>query len=256
MCLILFGYKISSKYPLILAANRDEFYQRPTAHMHFWEDKPSILAGKDLQQGGTWFGVNQKGIFAGLTNYRNPAAIKQNAPSRGEIIIDFLESGKSIETHFKPFKKKAASYNGFNLIFGNKDNLFWFSNLKNTIKKITPGIHGLSNRFLNTPWPKVESGKKALQKIISETITSESLFSILTDQSVPDDSLLPHTGMGLEWERILSPLFIQSDIYGTRSSIVMLMNQNGNIKITERSYHPENKLLYKDQKFFFTPPTI
>ena len=92
MCLILFGYKISRKYPLILAANRDEFYQRPTDRMHFWQSNPSILAGKDLDQGGTWFGVHKNGRFAALTNYRDPASIKQNAPSRGEIIIDFLKS--------------------------------------------------------------------------------------------------------------------------------------------------------------------
>ncbi|MCD4674654.1 MAG: NRDE family protein [Desulfobacula sp.] len=251
MCLILFGFKVSKKYPLILAANRDEFYQRPTAPMHFWQDKPSILAGKDLEHGGTWFGIRKNKTFAALTNYRNPAAIKQNAPSRGDIIIDFLDSNESYEAHFNPFKKRAGSYNGFNLLFGNKDHLFWFSNLKNAIKKIEPGIHGLSNRFLNTPWPKVESGKKKLQQIISETITPESLFSMLTDQSVPDDSLLPDTGMGLEWERILSPLFIQSDIYGTRSSTVMLMDQDGNVEVTERTYNPENIPAFKDHNFSF-----
>ncbi|MCK4768233.1 MAG: NRDE family protein [Desulfobacula sp.] len=252
MCLILFGYKISRKYPLILAANRDEFYARPTAPMHFWKDTPTILAGKDLEQGGTWFGVHKNGRFAALTNYRNPAAIKQNAPSRGEIIIDFLESKKPSETYFNAFKKKADLYNGFNLIFGSKEELFWFSNLKNTIEKISPGIHGLSNRFLDTPWPKVASGKKALKKIISDVITSESLFSILADQSVPEDPLLPDTGVGLEWERILSPLFIQGDIYGTRSSTVMLMDKDGHIEITERTYDPENNLNYSDGHFSIT----
>ena len=252
MCLILFGYKISRKYPLILAANRDEFYQRPTDRMHFWQSNPSILAGKDLDQGGTWFGVNKNGTFAALTNYRDPAAIKQNAPSRGEIIIDFLESKKPSETYFNAVKKKADLYNGFNLIFGSKEELFWFSNLKNTIEKISPGIHGLSNRFLDTPWPKVASGKRALEQVINENISSESLFSILTDQSIPDDSLLPHTGVELEWERILSPLFIQSDIYGTRSSTVMLMDKDSNIEITERTYDPENNLKYSDRHFAIT----
>ena len=252
MCLILFGYKISRKYPLILAANRDEFYQRPTDRMHFWQSNPSILAGKDLDQGGTWFGVNKNGTFAALTNYRDPAAIKHNAPSRGEIIIDFLESKKPSETYFNAVKKKADLYNGFNLIFGSKEELFWFSNLKNTIEKISPGIHGLSNRFLDTPWPKVASGKRALEQVINENISSESLFSILTDQSIPDDSLLPHTGVELEWERILSPLFIQSDIYGTRSSTVMLMDKDGHIEITERTYDPENNLNYSDGHFSIT----
>ncbi len=248
MCLILFGYKVSKKYPLVLAANRDEFYQRPTAPMHLWKNTPGILAGKDLEQGGTWFGVHKNGTFAALTNYRDPASIRSEAPSRGEIIINFLESNKPTETHFARLKKKKNPYNGFNLLFGNKEDLFWFSNLNDTIEKIAPGIHGLSNQFLDTPWPKVESGKKALQDIICGTITSESLFAMLADQSVPDDDQLPQTGVGLEWERMLSPLFIQSDTYGTRSSTAMLMDQNGTIEITERTYDPQNKRTYKDHR--------
>jgi len=152
-------------------------------------------------------------------------------------------------TGFNAVKKKADSYNGFNLIFGSKEELFWFSNLKNTIEKISPGIHGLSNRFLDTPWPKVASGKRALEQVINETISSESLFSILTDQSIPDDSLLPDTGVELEWEKILSPLFIRSDTYGTRSSTVMLMDKDGHIEITERTYDLKNNLKYSDRQF-------
>lgn len=248
MCLLLFGYKISQKYPLILAANRDEFHKRPTAPMHFWEDRPGILAGKDLEQGGTWFGINKTGRFAALTNYRDPSSVKQTAPSRGEIIIDFLESDKPCDMYFNAFKNH-ASYNGFNLVFGDLKNFFWFSNLENRIKKIPPGIHGISNRLLDTSWPKVESGKAALKKAVSQAITTESLFSILTNQTIPDDNQLPDTGVGLEWERLLSPLFIQSETYGTRSSIVMLMDRNGNIKITERTYDPKNKFKYSDKDF-------
>jgi uncharacterized protein with NRDE domain len=249
MCLILFGYKISKKYPFILVGNRDEFYHRPTAPMHFWQDKRSILAGKDLEQGGTWFGIHKKGTFAALTNYRDPLAIKKNAPSRGEIIVDFLESKEPYKNHFNALEKKAGSYNGFNLVFGDKENIFWFSNLKNKIEKIQPGIHGLSNRFLNTPWPKVVSGKKALNKIIHNPITLQSMIAMLKDQSVPDDTALPHTGVGIEWERILSPLFIQSDIYGTRSSIAMRIDQNGKIEVTERTYDPKDSLTFSDRNF-------
>ena len=252
MCLILLGYKVSKKYPLILAANRDEFFGRPTAPMHFWQDNSSILAGKDLDQGGTWFGVKKKGTFAALTNYRDPTSIKQKAPSRGEIIVKFLEYKKLTEIHFDAFKKQSNFYNGFNLVFGDKEKLFWFSNLKNAIEKIKPGIHGISNRFLNTPWPKVTSGKKALKQMISKDFTINSLFSLLTDQSIPDDIQLPHTGVGIEWERVLSPLFIQSEIYGTRSSTIMLMDQNGNIEVTERTYNPQNIFEYSDRHFIIT----
>lgn len=252
MCLILFGYKVSNQYPLILAANRDEFYKRPTAPLHFWENNPSLLAGKDLEQGGTWFGVNKNLRFAALTNYRDPASIRQSAPSRGEIIIDFLESKKTIKPYFDDFKEKSGSYNGFNLLFGDRKDLFWFSNLKNRIEKVDPGIHGISNRFLDTPWPKVVSGRKSLKKIVDETITPESLFSLLTDQSAADDASLPDTGIGLEWERILSPLFIQSDTYGTRSSTLMLMDQQANITVIERTFDPQNKLAYEDREFYIT----
>ena len=252
MCLILMGYKVSKKYPLILAANRDEFFGRPTAPMHFWQDNSSILAGKDLDQGGTWFGVHKKGTFAALTNYCDPTSIKLKAPSRGEIIVKFLESKKLTEIHFNALKKQSNFYNGFNLVFGDKEELFWFSNLKNTIEKIKPGIHGLSNRFFNTPWPKVTSGKKALKQMISKNFTINSLFSLLTDQSIPDDKRLPHTGVGIEWERILSPLFIESEIYGTRSSTIMLMDQNGNIEVTEWTYNPRNIFEYSDCHFFIT----
>lgn len=249
MCLILFGYKISKKYPLVLIANRDEFYQRPTAPMHFWDNNPSILAGKDLEQGGTWFGIHKNGRFAALTNYRDPSALRQNAPSRGDIIVDFLESDLPAETFFPSFKKNVERYNGFNLLFGDPETLFWFSNLKNTVEKVTPGIHGLSNRFLDTPWPKVETGKRKLGNALNHSMTPDSLFSILADQDVPDDALLPDTGMTLEWERLLSPLYIQSETYGTRSSIVMQMNQGENIEVVERTYSPEDKKAYKDRQF-------
>ena len=250
MCLILFAYKVSKKYPLILIANRDEFYQRPTACMDFWHNKPYILAGKDIEQGGTWFGINKNKRFAAITNFRDPFSIKQNAPSRGEIIIDFLDSNKNIKSYINEFKKKAGVYNGFNLLLGDKDSIFWFSNLKNETEKIKIGIHGISNKFLNTAWPKIEFGKKALQQIINEKITYKSLFSLLTNRTIASDTSLPNTGIGIEWERILSPLFIKSDIYGTRSSTIMLINKNKNIDIIERTYNPENHLKYKDKKFF------
>jgi uncharacterized protein with NRDE domain len=240
---------MSKEFPLILGANRDEFYRRPTDAMHFWEDPPGILAGKDLEQGGTWFGIGKNKSFAALTNYRNPAALKPNAPSRGEIILDFLKSNASPENFIRDFAPKADAYNGFNLILGNMDRLFWFTNLTCKIEEIGPGIHGISNRFLNTPWPKVETGKKALKNVIQGPITPDQLFSILKDTTVPGDPSLPDTGVGLEWERILSPLFIESPDYGTRSSIAMLVDQKNTISITERTYAAGNGPEPKDRHF-------
>jgi uncharacterized protein with NRDE domain len=250
MCLLLLAYKVSDEFPLILAGNRDEFYQRPTLPMNFLEEYPDILAGKDLQQGGTWFGIHRSGSFAALTNYRNPAALKNHAPSRGEIIVDFLESGKVPETFIDQLKLKSDTYNGFNLILGDIDRLFYFSNLTGSLEKIMPGIHGLSNRFLNTPWPKVEEGKKALKKALQDKKSMpDNIFELLNDTTIAADHSLPDTGMDLEWERILSARFIKNSIYGTRSSIVMQIDSKKHIHITERSYSPGNGNDYKDLTF-------
>ncbi len=253
MCLILFGYKISDHYPLILAANRDEFYHRPAQSMRFWEDAPDILAGRDLEKGGTWLGVHRDGRFAALTNYRNPAALKSDAPSRGEVIVDFLMSGRSAEEFIHDFQPGSDLYNGFNLILGSLDQIWAFSNVSRRMEPVRPGIHGLSNRFLDTPWPKVDSGKKALGRLIRQNqINRSHLFDLLNDRSIPADHHLPNTGVGLEWERILSSCFIESETYGTRSSIVMTADRSGNIRITERTYSPEDRRAYADLNFHIT----
>ena len=251
MCLILFGYKVSKHYPLILAANRDEFHNRPTAPMTFWNDIPSILAGRDLEQGGTWLGINKDKKFAALTNYRDPSSIKESAPSRGDLIVDWLTRQNSKHTFGSELIKKRKQYNGFNLLFGDINGLFWYSNLNRTYEKVEPGIHGLSNKFLDTPWPKVETGKAGLNQIIRTDLTAEALFSLLADQTPPDESILPDTGIGMEWEKILAPLFIQNKIYGTRSSTVILMDQNGTIQVTERTYDPKDRALFSDSHFSF-----
>ncbi len=249
MCLILFAYKIDEKYPLILASNRDEFYQRPTSPMAYWEDHPSLLAGRDLQGGGTWFGVNKSGRFGAITNYRDPADIKTDAPSRGEIIVDFLNSDSPANEFLADLKGKGNRYNGFNLLLKDRKSLFWFSNKKDEIREIPPGIHGISNHFLNTPWPKVESGKKAMESTIKTPFSAKSLFPILLDNAVAQDKDLPQTGVGLEWERILSPLFIKSQVYGTRASTVMLIDKNETIQVAERSYPDGDTSEFKENKF-------
>ena len=254
MCLVLLGVEISPSFPLILAANRDEFYQRPTAPMDFWPENPAILAGKDLEQGGTWFGINTQGRFAALTNYRDLSRLKQAPPSRGEIIVAFLEFTGSIPDFMDHFKPRAPAYNGFNLLLGQPGQLFWFSNQTRKIASLTPGIHGISNHLLDTPWPKVDQGRKALAKALQDGKTDpETLFSLLRDSSVPADDLLPDTGVGLEWERILSPLFIQSPFYGTRSSLVMAMDLQGRVHLTERTYFQEGLTPHEDRHFSLGP---
>ena len=261
MCLILFAYRVVDDYPLVLAANRDEFHQRPTAPMDWWEDRTGILAGRDLEAGGTWFGVradNSSGSlsgvrFAGLTNYRNPAAEKKNARSRGEIIPDYLHSCSSAETYFKYSKIRPELYNGFNLLFGDPGGLFWFSGQTGKTTRVQPGIHGLSNRDLNTPWPKVETGRKRLEQALNNPVSHEDLFRVLTHTAQPEDSQLPDTGVGMEWERILAPLFIQNPVYGTRSSTLFLLKKDGSARIIERTWtDPTGKNSYSDRKFLIT----
>ncbi len=256
MCLILFGFKVSRKYPLVLAANRDEFYQRPTAPMHFWKPNQHLLAGKDLEQGGTWFGVAKNGRFAALTNFRDPASIKPSAPSRGEIITQFLSSTLSVESYGDVLEKSADAYNGYNLLLGSKEELFWFSSVKKQTCRIDPGVHGLSNHHLDSPWPKVETGKELLKDTIQRGSLTSDLFFILNNQKRPEDHALPDTGVGIEWERRLSPLFIRSHTYGTRSSTIMTIDTKGLLKVHERTYEKKSHLVYTDKRFLITLPLV
>lgn len=259
MCLLLFGVKASKSFPFILAANRDEFYQRPTAAMDFWPEKPGILAGRDLKCGGTWFGINTRGRFAALTNYRDLSSLKTDAPSRGDIVVQFLEFEDSIPDFLDRLKPDSARYNGFNLLAGDRGIQYWFSNRTQTITPVPPGIHGISNHLMDTPWPKVRTGKELLSRAIdadtsnTETLDAKPLFDLLSDTAAPADALLPDTGVGLEWERLLAPLFIKSPTYGTRSSIAMGITSQGEIQVTERTYFPDQKTPPRDHYFSFIP---
>jgi len=238
MCLILFSYKNHSKYKLILAANRDEFYARPTKPLSEWNDNIRIYAGKDLKSGGTWMGVTDTGRFAALTNYRTPAEMRENAPTRGLLVSNFLESNDSPLDYLIKTSIYASDYNGFNLLVGDKNDLYHYSNISKHFEKISPGIHGVSNHLLNTPWPKVEKGKTELEKIISsnDEIAIDKIFELLSDKTKPADNQLPDTGVGIELERMLSSIFIESETYGTRASSILLIDRDNKITFIEKSY--------------------
>ncbi len=237
MCLILFAYEMHDDYHLILGANRDEFYERPTAPLDWWEDHPTVLAGRDLKAGGTWMGVNTTGKFAGITNFRDPAGVKNNADSRGALVSDFLCGDESPQHYLEKIIISSGKYNGFNLILGDPTGLFYYSNYQNEIHRLTPGIYGLSNRFINSPWPKVKTGKAYLTSLIEqEKVEDKHLFKLLNNRQQPPEDQLPDTGVGIEWERILSPLFIESEIYGTRSSSVIRIKKDGTIHFSERTF--------------------
>jgi len=246
MCLIFFSYEQHPAYRLVLAANRDEYYERPTQSLDFWEDSPNILAGRDLKQSGTWMGITRNGRFAAITNFRDPASLKPDAPSRGLLVSDFLAGNTSPERYLESIHAVGGKYNGFNLLVGDQSALFWYSNRANGIQKIKPGLYGLSNHLLNTPWHKVENGITELEIVLAEKqseeqIDIEAVFRILADGTRPPDDRLPNTGVGLAWERILSPMFVTSETYGTRSSSVLLIKRNGEVTFAERTFTPKNQ---------------
>ncbi|MBT2689109.1 NRDE family protein [Bacillus sp. ISL-47] len=237
MCLILFAYKVHPKYKLVVAANRDEFYERPTAPAHFWEDHPNILAGRDLKKMGTWMGVAKDGRFAALTNYRDPNEVTDGKRSRGELVAGFLKGNGKPEEFMKKAAGNREQYPSYNLLAGNADELYYYSNVENKMEKLEPGIYGVSNHVLNTEWPKVKRGKEGLAERMetSDNSLTEELFTLLQHADPAPDEFLPKTGVSLEWERILSPMFIKSEGYGTRSSTVMLMS-DAEIFYKERVY--------------------
>jgi uncharacterized protein with NRDE domain len=237
MCLIVFANNVLEDYKLIFAANRDEFYNRPSEQADFWKDYPDLLAGKDLQAGGTWMGITRKGKFAAITNFRDLKNHKNDAPSRGKLTLNFLINDVAPEEYYNGLKPELNNYNGFNLILGNIDELYYFSNKTNGLQKLKPGIHGISNAILDTPWPKVEKSKMQLNRLIEhQNIHPWEVLNILDDTSPAKDEDLPNTGVGLELERVLSPIFIKSEKYGTRSSTIVTVDNDNNVKFVEKTY--------------------
>lgn len=237
MCLIFLSVQDHPHYKLIVAANRDEFYQRKTAPAEYWLDHPEILGGRDLEAHGTWMAMNKNGRIAMVTNYRDIRNIKPTAPSRGALVTDYLLEVGSPENYLNQLASKGEAYNGFNLIVGTPEELWYHSNYKKGVYKLSPGSHGLSNHLLDTPWPKVERGLGKMRKILlGEIISTSQLFDVLFDDVVAADDKLPDTGVGLERERVLSSMFIKSPGYGTRCSTVVLIDKNNNVQFSERVY--------------------
>lgn len=238
MCLILFAYNVHPSYRLILAANRDEFYDRPSQPADFWTRHPHVLAGVDLKEKGTWLGVTKTGKFSAITNFRDPSSWKADAPSRGKLVSRYLTGASDAEKYLKNISAQAQKYNGFNLLLGDAENLFVYSN-RSVAQKLSDGIHGLSNHLLDTPWPKIKRGKRLLEEALAKKgdELEDALFAMLADRRIPPDSQLPDTGVGVEWERMLSPMFIASPGYGTRSSTILLIGKNGRIKLVEKVYN-------------------
>ncbi|MCU0358258.1 MAG: NRDE family protein [Cyclobacteriaceae bacterium] len=237
MCLIFLSLNSHPKYKLIVAGNRDEFYQRKTQAADFWTDQPHILGGRDLEAGGTWMGISRQGKFSLVTNYRDLRNLKTVVPSRGQLVSDFLLNGEHASEYLKSVSKRGQEYNGFNLLAGTPEELYYYSNYQEGIERVADGIHGLSNALLNTPWPKVQRGLEKFSTIIrNDQVNEEALFDLLYDDQCAPDEQLPDTGIGLERERVLSSIFIKSPGYGSRSSTVITIDQSNHVRFTERVY--------------------
>ena len=222
----------------MVAANRDEFYARPTAGAAFWEDAPHVLAGRDLREGGTWLGVSRHGRFAAVTNYRGPDSGIAEPVSRGRLVGDYLLGDAGAVDYLAQVASEAQCYRGFNLVAGTGGDLHYYANRDNAHpRRIESGVHGLSNHLLNTSWPKVERAKTRLRTLLEDdTIETDAVLDLLYDQTRAAEHELPDTGIGSERESQLSAIFIRTDSYGTRSSTVLLIDARGEVSFTERTF--------------------
>jgi uncharacterized protein with NRDE domain len=240
MCLVVFAYDCHPAYRLIFGANRDEYRNRPAEPARYWSGAPHVLAGRDQQAGGTWLGVTTTGKFAAVTNYRDPRNPVVDPPSRGKLVSAYLlEERLTPEEYQATLLRDGGRYGGFNLLYGTVDRLFYFSNRGGSCGPVSPGIHGISNHLLDSPWPKVKVATSRLDALVRhETLDPEEIFVALSDPVPFPDDLLPETGVGLERERILSPIFIDNEEYGTRSSTVVLAGRDGKVMFIERVFDP------------------
>ena len=243
MCILFIAIAQHPDYPLIVAANRDEYYSRPSEKMHFWQDHPGVLAGRDKRAGGTWLGVNKNGQFAAVTNFRDKLQLRKDARSRGDLVTRFLTGDyqqKDIYQFHHFLDTQHEYYNPFNLLYGDLQSIWAWGHVENTPTKLSPGFHSVSNGPIDQPWPKMSRGVEKLTRYIqkSDQIDSDKLLEIMRDPTQADLSLLPDTGIGSFRERQLSSIFVRSNDYGTRTTSLLRFS-NTRIDITECNYSME-----------------
>ncbi len=236
MCLIVFAWRPGHAQPLVVAANRDEFYARPTKPLAQWVEAPQVFAGRDLQAGGTWLGIGANGRFAALTNIREPHQPPRRH-SRGELVSDFLSGNQSIADYFDDIGRRRLSYAGFNLLLGDRDQLWHFNSRELVPQPLSAGLYGLSNAGLDTPWPKLLRAKAALAEVLNDP-QPQALLALLKDPQAAPFNKLPDTGVGLATEKLLSSVFIASPTYGTRASTALIVNADGSRVMVEHSFGP------------------
>lgn len=240
MCLIVVGWRVHPDYPLVVAANRDEFYARPSAAMARWPDAPHIIGGRDLEAGGTWLGITDTGRFAAVTNIREPGMAK-GALTRGALTRNFLASERSASDYAARLDNR--QYSGFNLLLADGDQLVYCTNRDGPPRSLPPGIYGLSNHLLDSPWPKLVAARHRFAAALPQLPDTSSLFDVLADTEIVPDHELPSTGVSLEWERLLSAIFVQSADYGTRASTVAWLRRDGAVSLHEKTFGPDGQAI-------------
>jgi len=248
MCILFFAIKQHPKYPVIICANRDEFHQRPTKSMHWWPNNDlltgDVLAGKDLQAGGTWLGLNKGGRFSALTNFRQPHLIDKDKQSRGELVLQAL--AHQDDDMAKQLVKSSNHYNGFNLVFGQLTKLMCFDSVSQKQQVLNVGFHSLCNGALDDIWPKMALGQAKLADAIKDhRLDIEQLFNLMKSAQQAKTEHLPKTGVPLNWEQLLSSIFITSPEYGTRTTNIITLDNEGNIAIYDQSYNEQGECVNK-----------
>jgi uncharacterized protein with NRDE domain len=258
MCLLVFAWNHHPRYRLIFAGNRDEFHDRPAAPMAWWDDQPQILGGRDLQAGGTWLAVSRRGRFGVVTNFRDMQRPQPGAPSRGTLIVRYLAGEADAAAFMNGLSSTAADFGGFNLLLSDEHAMAYASNRSPAFSRpLTAGVHGLSNHLLDTPWPKLELTRHRFERLISAVEPSlDELFGMLGDRTPAQDHLLPDTGVGPEWERLLSSPFIVSERYGTRCSTVLRIGRDGHVEIRERRFDAAGRMSGSSEFEFHAPQAM
>jgi uncharacterized protein with NRDE domain len=237
MCLILLAWHVHPEFPCVLAANRDEFHERPTRSADWWPDHAGLLAGRDLKAGGTWLGVTRRGRFAALTNFRDPSIQRADVRSRGTLVTDVLEAGNSVADGLAYLRSVDANYNAFNMILSDGKRLGVYESVRHDGRELGAGIFGLSNDLLDTPWPKVRNAKSRLASALTDVQDVTALMNLLRDDQQASDAELPQTGISVEWERLLSSAFVRADEYGTRCSTVFRVDHAGRAYFDEWTWN-------------------
>jgi uncharacterized protein with NRDE domain len=262
MCLALIAWQSHPDYPLVVVANRDEFYARRTRPAAWWGQTVSLLGGRDEEAGGTWFGVNRRGRFALVTNVRAPTERNPHAPSRGALVVASLQSVDPVGRWLEGAAERARTLNGFNLLVGDAlalrdrrttPEVHYYSNRNDGgPRRLEAGLYGLSNAFLDTPWPKVTRAVARFACQLAQRVDVDALLALMADREVARDHELPTTGVPIDWERALSAIQIRANGYGTRATTALAVRADGLVTFVERSFDSTAPDEHTDRRFELT----